>query len=48
VYYVLMERKNYYAFSKEVPDDLIQRFQTALEASRAEHDAILLRYGIQR
>jgi polar amino acid transport system substrate-binding protein len=48
VYYVLMERKNYYAFSKEVPDELIQRFQTALDASRAEQDAILLRYGIQR
>lgn len=48
VHHVLMERKNYYAFSKEVPDALIARFQAALDACRDEQEAILRRHGIQR
>ncbi|MBI4976703.1 MAG: transporter substrate-binding domain-containing protein [Spirochaetes bacterium] len=46
VFFVLSDSPNYYAFSRETPDTLIQQFQKALEQLADEHHALLERYGL--
>lgn len=46
VFYALSESKLYYAFSKDTPDHLIQRFQIAFDSLKKEHMEILKKYGI--
>ena len=48
VYQILSESPNYYAFSRDVPDEWIVRFQKALDGSRRKHEAILSKYGLSR
>jgi len=45
---VLSSTPNYYAFHRGVPDDVVLRFQKALDASRPEHERLLRRYGLSR
>ena len=45
VYYLLSTSRNYYAFNKDTPDYLIQRFQKAFDSLSKEHKRILKRYG---
>ncbi len=46
--YVIDVSQDYIAFSKDVPDALIARFQKALDAiKKTEHQRILDRYGLQ-
>lgn len=44
--FLVNEIKQYYAFHKSTPPDLIARFQKALEGIRDEHIAILKKYGV--
>jgi polar amino acid transport system substrate-binding protein len=45
-YYTLSESKLNFAFNKETPDYLIQRFQKAFDSLKKEHKEILKKYGI--
>lgn len=40
------EQKNYFAFHKSTPPNLVARFQAALQAVRAEHQKLLEKYGL--
>jgi polar amino acid transport system substrate-binding protein len=43
--YELSEGPNYFAFSNDVGDDIVQGFQNALESLKPEHELILAKYG---
>lgn len=45
-FWVINERGNYYAFHKETPDALIQKFQTALDSLETERQEITARYNM--
>jgi len=45
VFYLLSKNQNYFAFNKDTPDYLIQRFQKALDSLNKEHRGILKKYG---
>jgi polar amino acid transport system substrate-binding protein len=45
-YYTLSESQLNFAFNKETPDYLIQRFQKAFDGLKKEHKDILKKYGI--
>ncbi len=45
-YLVVNETKNYYAFHKDTPDKLIQRFQEAFDSLKEEHTDILKNYNM--
>ena len=42
--HVIEENGSYYAFHKDTPDLLIQKFQDALDSLKVEHERILTRY----
>jgi len=44
--FIMEENTNYFAFSMDVPDTLVKRFQSALEKTAAERSAILKKYGV--
>ncbi len=44
--YILKETGLYYAFHKDTPDPLIQKFQKALDSLQVEHMSILKRYNL--
>jgi len=48
VYQILSESPNYYAFSRDVSDESIARFQKALDDSRKRQRLILAKYGLSR
>ena len=48
VYFVFSQSPNYYAFSLDVPDSLVQRFQKAIDGLGKEHDQLLDKYGLNR
>ncbi|MCP4346317.1 MAG: ABC transporter substrate-binding protein [Desulfobacterales bacterium] len=43
--YILKETKLYYAFHKDTPDSLLQKFQKALDSLHVRHMEILKRYN---
>lgn len=48
-YVIAMEfshTENFYAFHRQVPDSVIERFQRALDGLRPEHARLLKRYGL--
>jgi polar amino acid transport system substrate-binding protein len=44
--YILKETELYYAFHKDTPDSLVQKFQKALDSLHVEHMGILKRYNL--
>jgi polar amino acid transport system substrate-binding protein len=48
VYQILSTSPNYFAFSRDVPDEWIVRFQKALDASRKRQDKILSEHGLSK
>jgi polar amino acid transport system substrate-binding protein len=45
VYFELSRTVNYYAFSRDIPDSLVDAFQAALDGTAVERAGILKRYG---
>ncbi len=44
--FILKSTTQYFAFHKDVPDSLIQKFQNALDSIQEEHKALLKRYKL--
>lgn len=44
----LSRTENFYAFHREVPDSVVERFQRTLDELRPEHVRLLKRYGLTR